>query len=415
MMRAMSKRLLFWGVIGAAVLAGLVYAFRPRPVAVDIVAAVRGRLVVTVEDQGFTRVHDVYVLSAPVTGRMRRVNLHVGDHVTARKTVVAEIEPIDPAFLDPRSEAQARADVRAAESAEQQARAAVDMVQAELDFARREYERARELIAKGTIAQHSLDDAERVYRTQQASLQTAQAALARSAFELQRARAQLVSPAEVRRDDSRCACVELRAPVDGNILRLLQQSEGVVAASTPLAEIGNPRDLEIAVDLLSVDAVKVQAGQPVIIDAWGGDAPLEGRVRLVEPFGFTKVSALGIEEQRVNVIIDITSPREQWTRLAHGYQVEARVVLVEREGVIQVPLTALFRDGTQWAVFVAAGGRAQLRHVKLGQRDALQGEIAEGLAEGERVVLHPSDRIADGVRIAPRGGEPTGSGKPANG
>ena len=401
-MQAKWRRLTFWGVIVAVVAIGLAFAFRPQPVAVDVTDAQRGSLVVTVEDEGRTRVHDIYVVSAPVTGRMHRIDLHVGDPVVALETVVAEIEPIDPAFLDPRSEAQARAEVRAAGSAEKLARAAVEMAQAELDFAHREFDRARELIQKKTISQHELDEAERGYRTRRAALLTAQAELDRNAYQLERARAQLMSPAETRSTAGKCACIALRSPVNGQILQLLQQSEGVVAASMPLVEVGDARDLEIAVDLLSSDAVKVQAGQRVIIDGWGGLAPLEGRVRLVEPFGFTKVSALGIEEQRVNVIVDIVSPRDEWQRLAHGYQIDARIVLAERADVLKVPLTALFRDGTDWAVFVVAGGRAALRHVTLGERNGIEAEIAEGLAASDRVVLHPSDRVADGVRVAPR-------------
>jgi HlyD family secretion protein len=401
-MQAKWRRLMFWGVIVGVVTIGLVFAFRPQSVAVDVSDVERGPLVVTVEDEGKTRVHDIYVLSAPVTGRMRRIDLHVGDAVVEGETVVAEIEPIDPAFLDPRSEAQARAEVRAAESAEKLARAAVEMAQAELDFAHREFDRARELIQRNTISQHDLDEAERGYRTRRAALLTAQAELDRNAYQIERARAQLMSPVETRRTAGACACIALRSPVNGQILQLLQQSEAVVAASTPLVEVGDPRDLEIAVDLLSSDAVKVAAGQRVIIDGWGGSLPLEGRVRLVEPFGFTKVSALGIEEQRVNVIIDIVSPRDEWTRLAHGFQIDARIVLAERPDVLKVPLTALFRDGNEWAVFVVAGGRAALRHVTLGERNGIEAEIATGLATGERVVLHPSDRVADGVRVAPR-------------
>jgi HlyD family secretion protein len=403
-MHAMSRRLLFWGAIGAVVVAGLAWAFRPRPVAVDLITVQRGQLVVTVEEEGLTRVHDVYVISAPVTGRMRRIDVHAGDRVAARKTVVAEIEPIDPAFLDQRGEAQARAEVSAAQSAEKLARAEVDMAQAEFEFARRDYERARDLIRQGTIAQRDLDEAERAFRTRQAALLTAQAALDRSTFQLQSARAQLLSPVQARRSAGNCACIQLRAPVDGEVLRLLQQSELVVAAGTPLVEVGDSRNLEIAVDLLSEDAVKVQPGQRVIIEGWGGATPLAGRVRLVEPFGFTKVSALGIEEQRVNVIIDLTSARAERTRLAHGYQVQARIVLAEHEGIIKVPLTALFRDGAHWAVFVATEGRARLRHVELGERNGLEAQIASGLAAGEAVVLHPSDRVGDGVRIAARRG-----------
>ena len=401
-MQAKLRRPILWGVITGLVLTGLVVAFRPRAVLVDVSPATQGSLLVTVEDDGRTRVHDVYVISAPVTGRMRRIDLHAGEDVVALETVVAEIEPVDPSFLDPRSQADAEAGVRAAESAEAEARAAVEGAQAEVDFARSELDRARELIRQELLAQAALDDAERTYRTRRAALLTAQAALDRSAYERERARAQLLSPVEALRNPGACACIALRSPIDGEILQLLEQSETVVTAGTPLVEIGNARDLEIVVDLLSADAVKVQPGQRVIVDGWGGDRPLEGRVRLVEPFGYTKVSALGIEEQRVNVIVDIVSPLEEWDRLAHGYQVDAGIVLVERQNVLKVPLTALFRNGSDWAVFVAAGGRARLRSVVLGERTSSEAEISEGLDDGEYVILHPSDRIADGVRVAPR-------------
>src|SRR5512143_815269 len=377
-MQAKWRRLMFWGVIAGVVAIGLAFAFRPQSVAVDVSDVERGSLVVTVEDEGKTRVHDIYVLSAPVTGRMHRIDLHVGDPVVAAETVVAQIEPIDPAFLDPRSEAQARAEVSAAQSAQKLARAAVEMAQAELDFAHREFDRARELIQKNTISQHDLDEAERGYRTRRAALLTAQAELDRNAYQLERARAQLMSPVDSQRVAGKCACIALRSPVNGQILQLLQQSEGVVAASMPLVEVGDARDLEIAVDLLSADAVKVRAGQRVIIYGWGGPAPLEGRVRIVEPFGFTKVSALGIEEQRVNVIVDIVSPRDEWQRLAHGFQIDARIVLTERADVLKVPMTALFREGKDWAVFVVDGGRAALRRVALGERNGVEAEITEG-------------------------------------
>jgi HlyD family secretion protein len=403
-MHANVRRLVFWGVPAGLIGFALAFAFRPQPVAVDMASVVRGTLVVTVENEGRTRIHDIYGVSAPVTGRMRRVEAHVGDPVKKLETVLAEIEPIDPAFLDPRSEAQARADVRAAESAERLARAEVEQAEAELDFARRELDRARELMQQGSISQRDLDQAERSYRTRRAALATAQAGLDRSVYQRERARAQFVSPTEQRARGEECACVALRSPVDGYVLRLPQQSEGVVEAGTLVIEVGDPRDLEIAVDLLSSDAVKVQAGQRVIIDGWGGDHPLEGRVRLVEPFGFTKVSALGIEEQRVNVIVDIMSPRDEWTRLAHGYQVDARIVLAERRDVLKVPLTALFREGPEWAVFTVERGRARLVRVTLGDSNGIETEIAAGLTENASVVLHPSDRVRDGGRVVPREG-----------
>lgn len=400
-MTTKTKRILFWGGLALILAVWLGFVFRPQAVVVDLIEVERGELVVTVDDEGQTRVHDIYVLSAPVTGHMRRIDWHAGDAVVAGETVIAEIEPIDPAFLDPRSEAQARADVRAAESAEALARAAVEEAQAELDFARREHERALELSEQRTISERDLDEAERSFRTKRAALATAIAALDVRTYELERARAALVTPAAGPRRDV-CDCVAIRAPVDGYILRILQQSEGVVAAAMPLVEIGNPRDLEIVVDLLSADAVNVMAGQRVIIERWGGGTALEGRVRLVEPYGFTKVSALGIEEQRVNVVIDLTSPPQTWSRLAHGYQVDVRIVLWEAADALKLPLLALFRNGEDWAVFVDQDGRAERRSVTLGRRNRLEAEVLDGLEPGERVVLHPSDRVQPGVRIAAR-------------
>jgi HlyD family secretion protein len=392
----------FWGTLVALVLLGLAFAFRPRAVIVDIVTVDRGELVITVNDEGETRVHDVYVLSAPVAGHVRRVGLHAGDSVAALETIVAEIQPIDPAFLDPRSEAQARADVRAAQSVKELAEAEVEQARAELEFAEREHSRAIRLIKDNTISQRELDTAERNKRTATAALATAIAALDVRSYELERARAALVSPTETAGGSEDCDCIAIRSPVRGRVLRILHRSEGVLAAGAPLVEIGNPRDLEIVVDLLSPDAVKVEPGQRVIIERWGGDAPLTGRVRVVEPFGYTKISALGIEEQRVNVVIDLTSDASDWQRLAHGYQVDVRIVLWESDDALILPLLALFRDGPDWSVFVESGGRAELRKVAIGRRNSLNAEVLSGLQAGERVVLYPGDRVRAGARIRQR-------------
>lgn len=402
-MKAIQRRLILWTALGGAVVLALFIAFRPQAVPVDIQVADRGSLVVTVDEEGETRVRDIFVLSAPVAGRMLRIEAEAGDEVIANETVIAEIEPVDPTFLDLRSEAQAQADVRAAESAEALAQAEVDQADAELEFARTEVERARELIVDNTISQRALDDAERNYKTAKAAYATTLAGLQVQSFEVERARAQLLSPAESRVRRDKCECVPISAPVDGRVLRVLHESEGVVPAGEPLLEIGDPADLEIVVDLLSADAVQVAPGQRTVIEGWGGDAPVAGRVRRVEPFGFTKVSALGIEEQRVNVIIDFTSPRDAWARLGHGYQVDLRIVLWEGTDVIKLPLTALFRDGDRWAVFVDSDGRAELRTVNVGRRNGLEAEITGGLEVGERVIMHPSDKVVDGVRISARG------------
>jgi len=401
-MRAWQKRVLLWTPVAVALAIGLVLALAPRPVAVDLLTLAPGPMAETLDEEGETRLHDVFGVSAPVTGRLRRVEVHAGDAVVADRTVLARIEPIDPAFLDLRSAAQAQAAIRAAESALTLAEAEVEQARAEYEFAAAEHRRARELVTRGTISVRESDAAERAYRGSAAALATAQAGQQVRAFELERARAQLMSPVQKQSRAADCDCLRLVAPVSGQVLRIVDESERVVNAGELLLEIGNPADLEIAVDFLSTDAVRVQPGQRVLIERWGGAMPLEGRVRRVEPYGFTKVSALGIEEQRVNVIVDFTSPYEQWQRLGHGYQVEAQVVRWEADNVLAIPLTALFRDGEAWAVFVDEKGRAAVRHVEPGHRNGIRAEVRSGLTAGERIVLHPSDRVAQGVRIAPR-------------
>jgi HlyD family secretion protein len=395
------KRLVIWAVVTGAIVIALAISFVPRPVMVDLVDVQPGPLIVTLDEEGETRVHDVYTLSAPVAGRVQRIDRHVGDPVAANETVLAQIEPGDPSLLDPRSEAQARAAIQAAEAARDLAAAAVKDAEAQYEFARSEYARMQELIVEGSISKRDLDSADRDNKARRAGLDTARAALQVRNYELELARAQLVSPLETQASREDCDCIPITSPVSGRILQIADRSERVVREGDTLMQIGDPKNLEIVVDYLSMDAVRIEAGQRVIIDNWGGDRLLEGRVRLVEPFGFLKISALGIEEQRVNVIIDFTSD-EGWERLGHGYQVESRVVLSEANDVIAVPLTALFRDGEDWAVFVEDGGRARLRYVATGQRDGVIAEITDGLESGDRVVAHPSDRVVDGVRIASR-------------
>ena len=396
------RRGLFWGLLLAALLAALAFAFWPQPVLVDLAEIGRGRLAVTVDEVGETRVRDVFVLGAPVAGRARRIEAEAGDLVKAGLTVLAQIEPIDPAFLDVRSQAEAEAAVKAAEAALALAKAELEKAQAEYEFTLTEIERARTLITKQTISEAYLDKVEMAYATGRATVETAKATLQMRSFELDQARAQLVSPVETQALHGTCECVPITAPVSGQVLRVLHESAGVVAAGEPLVEIGDPGDLEIVSDLLSADAVTVEPGQSVVIEEWGGPEPLNGRVRRVEPYGFTKVSALGIEEQRVNVIIDLTDPPARWSRLGHGYRVEVRILLWEGEDVLKLPTSALFRVGDRWAVFADVDGRARQRLVEVGRQNGLEAEIIDGLAAGERVVLQPSDRVFEGVRIQAR-------------
>ncbi|MDH3241162.1 MAG: HlyD family efflux transporter periplasmic adaptor subunit [Alphaproteobacteria bacterium] len=403
-----------WAVpVTAAVLlaAGLVYAFWPRPVTVSLAQAMRGEMLVTIEDEGETRVKEAYVISAPLTGRVARFEGKVGDSVIAGETVVATIQPSDPAFHDVRTQSELEAAVKAAEAALDLAKAQVASAEAARDFAVAERKRAEVLAERGTMSKSARDRARMEARTKSAALAEARAAVRVRNFQLENARAALLapvagtpgaaSPANRATGGPRC-CFEVKAPVSGTILRIYRESEAVVQAGAPLVEIGDPKDLEIVTDLLSTDAVLVSPGDPVLIDGWGGEKSLNGKVRRIEPFGFTKTSALGIDEQRVNVIIDFTDPPAAWQRLGHGYRVIARIVRWKGENVLRVPLTALFRSGTDWVLFKLAEGRAVRTTVKVGHINAEWAEIQDGLAEGDTVLLHPSASITEGTRVIPR-------------
>ena len=394
----------FWlGLVVVALAGGFTYAFWPQPVPVDMAIIERGDMLVTIDGDGQTRVREIYVVSAPIPGRVLRIDIHAGDEVTAGKTLLATIRPTDPTFLDRRARLQAESTVKAAEAAFALARAERARVQAELDFARAELGRARKLAARGNLSQRDLDRAVLHERTAVAALAQSKAALSMRSYELETAQAALIQPgADGAPAEGATCCVDVLAPVDGKVLRVLHESEAVVAAGMPLLELGNPADLEVVVDLLSGDAVRVATGAVVAIEDWGGGNALVGQVRRIEPSGFTKVSALGIEEQRVNVIVDFTESREHWLKLGHGYRVEARIEEWRGAGLLKLPLGALFRDGDDWAVFAVVDGRAVLRRISIGHRNGREAEILDGLGEGDVVVLHPGDRISEGVRIAQR-------------
>lgn len=410
MRSAGKRRLTFWAPWVAALLLVLIWLMRPQPVAVDLRTVERGPIQVTIVDEGETRVRDVFVISATVSGLMRRVELEAGDEVVANETVIARLEPSAPMFLDQRAQAEAQAAVDAAAAARSFAEAQLKRAEAEREFAESEFKRLSALASQQSISKNDLDAAERRAKTALAAVAEARAALKMRESEYQQARARLLNPAQTMKAQKDCDCVIVRSPISGSVLRVLQESEGVVAAGTPILELGDPRNLEIRVELLSEEAVQVKPGQRVIIEAWGGPKPLSGVVRRVEPFGFTKVSALGIEEQRVNAIIDITSPYEEWHMLGHGYRVEPRIVVWESQDELRVPLSALFREGDRWAVFVDDDGEASLRYVEVGRQDGTYAQILDGLKEGERIVLHPSDRISDGTPIEQRKAEAAGRG-----
>ena len=404
---ALRRRALFWTPAVAALALALVWLFKPQPIAVDLATVRRGPLQVTVSDEGETRVRDMFVVSASITGLMRRVELEPGDKVVANETIIARLEPSVPMFLDERAAAEASAGVDAAAAARSLAEAQLRHAEAERDFAESELRRLRALASRETISENDLDSASRRAKTAVAAVEEAKAAVRMRESEFNQAHARLLNPGQAKRSAKDCDCVLVYSPVSGSVLRVLQESEGIVSAGTPIVEMGDPRSLEVEVDLLSEEAVRVRPGQRALIEGWGGQAPLEGVVRRVEPFGFTKVSALGIEEQRVNVIIDLTSAYEQWQSLGHGYRVEPHIIVWESRDEIVAPLSALFRDGENWAVFVSNGGRASLRHVQIGQENGVYAQIMDGITPGERIVLHPNDRVSDGVRIEERSSQAT--------
>ncbi|MEJ8566011.1 efflux RND transporter periplasmic adaptor subunit [Elongatibacter sediminis] len=381
-----------------AVAALLAWGFWPEPVRVELATVGRAPLVVTIEEEGRTRVMDRYVVSAPVDGVACRLELEVGDAVS-RGELLLNISPLASRVLDSRSRAQAEAAVAAAraslQSAGEQSRAAV----AAADLAASELARLTPLMEQGVVSRDAFDRAQAEARRAEAARQSAAFQVDVARHELEAARTAL----EVGSDaaDGSGERVPVRSPIDGRLLARWHECEGPVRTGDPLLEVGDPSALEVVVELLSADAVRVRPGMDVVLDRWGGAQGLEGRVRTVEPTGFTKVSALGVEEQRVRVIVDITSEPERWRRLGDGYRIEARFVLWRDDDVLQVPASSLFRQGEGWSVFAVEGGRARMRTVAVGHRTGLAAQVLEGLSPGETVITYPSDAIEDGIRVRP--------------
>ena len=383
--------------IMACVIFAVVYGFIPKPVPVDVVKAVRGPLRVTIDEEGKTRVRERFVISAPVSGYMRRLELDVGDPVNKGQPVVA-LDPVRSRVLDPRSRAEAKATVSAAQaalnSAEEKARAAA----ADAEYAKKRLERNKGLFEQGYIARDFLDQSESDATRTEASRLSAEAAVRTARSELERARASLRYSAAEEGDDHG-QTVLVRTPVAGRVLKIHHESESVVNSGEPLIDIGDPSQLEVKVEVLSADAVNIRPGTPVLFERWGGDVPLTGMVRIVEPEAFTKISSLGVEEQRVLVIADITSLPESWKRLGDGYRVEASFIIWEGKDVLQVPASALFRREAEWAIFVVKDKRAHLRAVQTGKQNGLTAEILSGVSDGELVIIHPDESIRDRGRV----------------
>jgi len=375
----------------AAVLLAL--ALRPSPIDVDVAVVERGPLRVTVDEDGETRAHDRFVVSAPVAGRVSRIELREGDSV-GQNQVVAEIGAL-PLSAREREEQLSR--IAAAEAVQREAAERVRHAEADAAQARRERARAESLAQKGFVSEQQREQAAVLETTSANELEAARFQVRAASADLAAARAALLAIEGATAGEG--ARVLVRAPVAGKILRIPERSERVVAAGTPLLTLGDPTGLEVVADVLSTEAVKIQPGMPVLLEGWGGDHPLRARVRLVEPYAFTKVSALGVEEQRVNVIADFVDPPGP---LGDAFRVDVKVVVWESPDVLRVPTSALFRRGDRWAVFVVDGGRARSRELEIGQRSALEAEVRSGLTAGERVVRYPPNELADGVRVRVR-------------
>ncbi len=391
------------GMLVAAVVTAalLVWGLWPQPVPVEAVAAKRAPLRVTIEEEGMTRVIDRFVITAPVAGVAGRITLKAGDPIEKGQTLVS-LTPPESRILDPRSQAEAEARISAATASLASARQQADSAAATAKFQQLEVKRLRPLGEKGVVSREALDRADMQQRTADAALSAAQHAVDVARYELEAVETALRYAAGAATPEAGDR-VPVRSPIDGRVLKVAHEWEGPVVTGETLLEVGDPKRLEVAVDVLSADAVKISPGMPVRFERWGGAEPLEGVVRTVEPMGFTKVSALGVEEQRVWIIADFTSPPELWQRLGDGYRVDAHFVLWYGDDVLQVPASSLFRHKDGWAVFVVENGRAQRREVSVGQRNALYAQILDGVAEGGKVIDHPSDSVEDGVRVAGRG------------
>ncbi|WP_176559533.1 efflux RND transporter periplasmic adaptor subunit [Rubellimicrobium roseum] len=389
-------RSLLWAALLLLVAGGFAWALWPRPIPVETAAISLQDIQVLVEEEGRSRIREVFTLSAPVPGRMSRLDLHAGDAVMGGQTVVARISPAAPAPLDLRSRRVAEATRDAAEAALGLARAELSRAEAQVEFAASQLERTGALLDRGTIPARALEQTRLDATAANAALESARANLLVRERELESARAALIEDAPASSEGT--CCVEVVAPASGRILRVLTESEQVVAAGTPLVEIGDLGDIEVVVELLSADAVRVEEGAPAVVEGWGGSS-LPAHVARIEPSAFTRVSALGIEEQRVTAILALEGEPSDWAELGDGYHVTARISVWRGEGLPAVPVGALFRSGEDWAVFRVEDGRASIALIEIGRRNADWAELRSGLEPDDAVILHPSDLIAEGVRV----------------
>ncbi len=405
MTKTTKRRIAFWGTIGVALAGALAVMTRPRPVPVDFAVVARGSMVETLDHEGRTRVRERYVVSAPVAGRVLRIELRPGDRVVAHRTVIATFAPGASSLLDARSRAGATSRVSEAEALLEQAKAQREQVRVQSLHAIEERDRARNLTQFGLMTTEGQQAAETQAVAGQRALDAADAAVQAATHEVEAARAMLVEPGSGSPGTPAPAAsgvtLTLRSPIDGIVLERHRESESVVMQGEPLVTVADTAALEVVADFLSSDAVRIRPGMRALIDQWGGAQPLDAVVRRVEPAAFLKVSALGVEEQRVWVVLDFRDA-SAGRALGDGYRVEARVVTWEGSDVTKVPVSSLFRRGEGWAVFVEEGALARERPVRIGHRNGTFAEVLSGVSAGTKVIVYPPDTVSDGTRIAAR-------------
>jgi HlyD family secretion protein len=381
-------------------MAALVWAFLPTPLAVDVAQIRRDSLRVTVDEDGKTRIKDRYVISAPLGGKMERIHLLAGDPVQAGQTILATLQPTAPQFLDAREISQASASVKSAEAAVERAETANETARLNLSNAQSRRDRAKTIASSRAMSTEELEQADTNFYVAEQSQRAATFAVKIAEFELQLALAAVVQTTQDTSSD--VARFTIVAPTDGVVLRVVDASSKIVTPGQPLLEIGDPGDLEVVIDVLSKDAVMIRSGDIIEVDGWGGENTLEARVRSVEPSAFTHISALGVEEQRVNIVADFAGDVANRQGLGDNYRIEARIVVWENDDVVTVPTSALFRNKDRWSVFIVRDGLAKQRPIELGKRNARYAEVVNGVAAGDTVIVHPSDQVIDGKAVVIR-------------
>lgn len=389
-----------WTITAVIVMLALAWGLKPQPMLVETALIESGALQVTINEEGITRVKDRYVISAPVSGYVRRIDLDIGDAVE-KQQILTQLEPLRSNVLDPRNRAEAEARVAAANSALLVAQQQAEAAKVDADFSEQEFQRKQKLKEKGFISDEELHAAQTEKRRADAVLRSARFSVDVAKYDLQAANTLLQYSAAQSTEGVLREHVPIESPVNGSVLAIHRKSEGVVGAGTPLLEVGDPGALEVAVDVLSFDAVNIAPGMTVELQRWGGET-IKGTVRVVEPVGFTKVSALGVEEQRVWVIVDLISPRENWQRLGDGYRMEATFLVWQANDVIKAPNASLFRVDNQWQVFKVVDDEVQQQPVTIGKRNGLYAQILEGLSPGDEVVIHPDSELQDGNAVTVR-------------